>query len=105
MKSKDEQYTLSHQYRQLSYRIVFFRYIFRCNLPTYDTEQEIYFQSKIDEIKMAVSNKKSAMAWKTVNDVSGRKNSNKAKITSISGEERIIVCHNYLKDLFGNPPK
>ena len=40
---------------------------------TYDTEQEIYLQSKIDEIKMAVSNKKSAMAWKAVNDVSGRK--------------------------------
>ena len=45
----------------------------------YDTEQEIYLQSKIDEIKMAVSNKKSAMAWKAVNDVSGRKKSNKAK--------------------------
>ena len=40
---------------------------------TYDTEQEIYLQSKIDEIKMTVSNKKSAMAWKAVNDVNGKK--------------------------------
>ena len=40
---------------------------------------------------MAISNKKSAIAWKAVNDVSGRKKSNKAKIKTISGEERIIV--------------
>ena len=40
---------------------------------TYDTEQEIYLQSKTDEIKKEVSNKKSAMAWKAVNDVSGKK--------------------------------
>ena len=46
---------------------------------TYDIEQEIYVQSKTDEIKMTVSNKKSAIAW-TANDVSGRKKNNKAKI-------------------------
>ena len=45
---------------------------------------------------MAVSNKKSAMAWKVVNDVSGRKKSNKSKIKAISGVERIIVWHNHL---------
>ena len=72
---------------------------------TYDTEQEIYLQSKIDEIKMAVLNKKSDMAWTAVNDVSGRKNSNKAKIKTISGEERIIVWHNHFKDLLGNTPE
>ena len=70
---------------------------------TYNTEQEIYLQSKIDEIKKSVSNKKSAMAWKAVNDVSERKKSNKAKIKAISGEKRIIVWHNHFKDLLGNP--
>ena len=69
----------------------------------YDTEQEIYLQSKIDEIRRAVSNNKSAMVWKSVNDVSGRKKSNKIQI--ISGEERIIVWHNLFKDLLGNPPE
>ena len=54
---------------------------------------------------MAVSNKESAMAWKAVNDVSGRKKSNKAKIKAISREERIIVWHNHFKDLLGNPPE
>ena len=68
---------------------------------TYDTEQEIYLQSKIDENKMAVSNKKSAMAWKAVNDVSGRKKSNNDKIKAISGEDRIIVWHNHFKYLLG----
>ena len=72
---------------------------------TYDTEQEIYLQSKVDEIKMAVSNKKSAIACKAVNDVSGRKKINKAKIKEISGEERIIVWHNHFNDLLGNPPE
>ena len=70
-----------------------------------DKEQEIYLQSKIDEIKMAVSNKKSFLAWKSDNDVSGRKKSNKAKIKAINGEERIIVWHNHFKDLLGNPPE
>ena len=54
---------------------------------------------------MAVSNKKAAMAWKAVNNVSRRKKSNKAKIKAISGEERIIVWHNHFKYLLGNPPK
>ena len=53
---------------------------------------------------MAVSKKKSAIAWKEVNDVSGRKNSNKSKIKAIRGEERIIVWHNHFKDILGNPP-
>ena len=54
---------------------------------------------------MAVSNKKSAIAWKAVNDVSGRKNNNKAKIKTTSREEKIIVWHNHFKDLLGNPPE
>ena len=45
------------------------------------------------------------MDWKAVNDVSGRKKSNTAKIKAISGEERIIVWHNHIKDLLGNPPE
>ena len=49
---------------------------------------------------MAVSNKKSAMARKAVNDVSVIKNSNNSY-----GEERIILWHNHFKDLFRNPPE
>ena len=35
---------------------------------TYAAEQTIYLQSKIDQITSAVSNKNSAIAWKTVNE-------------------------------------
>ena len=45
----------------------------------YQREQEEYVTRKIDEIEDAISFKKSALAWKTVNGlVSGRKKSNKA---------------------------
>ena len=72
---------------------------------TYDTQQEIQLQSKIDEIKAAVSNQKSACAWKKVNDITGRKKNNKAKIKATSGEERIKLWHNHFKDLLGKPPE
>ena len=72
---------------------------------TYDTQQEIYLQSKIDEIKAAVSNQKSVCAWKVVNDITGRKKNNKAKIKATSGEERIKLWHNHFKDLLGKPPE
>ena len=61
----------------------------RALYDTYDTQQEIYLQSKIDEIKCAVSNQKSACSWKVVNDITSRKKNNKPKIKSTSGEERI----------------
>ena len=72
---------------------------------TYDTQQEIYLQSKIDEIKAAVSNQKSSCTWKVVNDITGRKKNNKAKIKATSGEERIKLWHNHFKDLLGKPPE
>ena len=53
---------------------------------------------------MEVSNTKSSMVWKAVNDVI-RKKSNKAKIKATSGEERIIVWYNICKDLLCNPPE
>ena len=71
----------------------------------YDTQQEIYLQSKIDEIKAAVSNQKSACAWKVVNDITGRKKNNKAKIKATNGEERIKLWYNYFKELLGTPPE
>ena len=40
---------------------------------TYELEQTEYLQRKIDNITNAVSNQKSAIAWKTVNEISGRK--------------------------------
>ena len=44
-------------------------------------------------------NKKSSLAWKTVNEISGRKNSDKAKITTESDKERIKLWHKHFHDL------
>ena len=46
----------------------------------YQREQEEYVTRKIKDIEDAISFKKSALAWKTLNEVSGRKKSNKAKL-------------------------
>ena len=49
----------------------------------YQREQEEYVIRKIEEIEDAISFKKSALAWKTVNEVSGRKKSNKPNLKPI----------------------
>ena len=40
---------------------------------SYEKEQSEYIQTKIGEIQCAIRNQKSSIAWKTVNEVSGRK--------------------------------
>ena len=47
---------------------------------SYDLEQNNYINIKINEIQTAATNKKSAIAWKTINEVSGRKKSHKVKL-------------------------
>ena len=49
---------------------------------SYDLEQQNYINKKIYEIQMAATNKKSALAWQTINEISGRKKSNKSKLKS-----------------------
>jgi len=40
----------------------------------YELEQSVlYIQSKVQDIRESVANKQSALAWKTVNEISGRK--------------------------------
>jgi hypothetical protein len=45
------------------------------------------------------------MAWKTINEVSGRKSSNRAKLKASSQEERVKLWQNHFKDLLGKPPQ
>ena len=49
-------------------------------------------------------NKKSSLSWKAVNEISGRKNSDKAKITAESDAERIKIWHKHFHDLLGIQP-
>ena len=48
-------------------------------------------------------NKKSALAWKIVNNVSGRKNFNRAKLKDNNGKERTQICYDHFKELLGKP--
>ena len=48
-------------------------------------------------------NKKSALTWNIVNEVSGINNSNRAKIKENSGKERSILWNDHFKELLGKP--
>ena len=71
----------------------------------YEVEQTKYLQSKINVITNAVSNKKSAEAWKTVNEISGRKSRSKAKLKASSQEKRKKLWQQHFQDLLGKPPQ
>ena len=55
----------------------------------------------MNEIQTAATNKKSAIALKTINEVSGRKKSNKATLNSVSDKERFKLWHTHFKELLG----
>ncbi|XP_068691683.1 uncharacterized protein [Montipora foliosa] len=71
----------------------------------YRDEQKIYLESKISQIRNSVTNKRSAEAWKTVKEITGRKSSNSSKLKAPSQEERIQLWKNHFKDLLGKPPQ
>ena len=48
-------------------------------------------------------NKISALGWKIVNEVSGRNNSNRAKLKVNSGKELIQIWNDYFNELLGKP--
>ena len=56
---------------------------------------------KIDEIENAVTNKKSAIAWNAINEISGRKQSNRARLKAKNDKERIMLWHSHFKELLG----
>ena len=68
----------------------------------YDSEQNNYINRKIYKIQKAATNKKFALAWEIINEISGRKKSNnKAKLKANSDNERIKIWHKHLKELLG----
>ena len=68
----------------------------------YDAEQSKYVNRKIKDIEIAAANKQSSIAWKIVNEISGRKNSNSAKLKASSNGERIKIWHNHFQELLGS---
>ena len=56
---------------------------------TYCSEQKKYIQQQIDDIQVASDNKKSSLAWQTVNNVCGWKRTTQNKLKATSQEERL----------------
>ena len=58
----------------------------------YEAEQSTYFNIKIKDIELAAANKQSSIVWKILNEISGRKNSNSAKLkASNNGENQTMA--------------
>ena len=69
-------------------------------IKTYEKEQTDYVQNKIIEIHNAMCNKKADLYWEIVNEVSGRNNSNRAKLKANSVNEfnyGTFISRNYLR--------
>ena len=66
---------------------------------TYFNEQQKYIQFQTDRIENAFENKQSSLAWQTVNEITGRKKSTKAKIKASNQEERLEKWMNHFQNL------
>ena len=71
----------------------------------YQKEQAEYIQNQIDKIRDSVEDRQSRIAWQTINEVSRRKSTAKAKLKAASQQERVKLWEQHLKNLLGNPPE
>ena len=71
----------------------------------YIKEQTEYIQNQIDKIRDSVEDRQSRIAWQTINEVSRRKITAKAKLKAANQQERIILWKQPFENLLGNPPK
>ena len=71
----------------------------------YIKEQTEYIQNQIDKIRDSVKDRQYRIAWQTINEVSRRKSTAKAKLKAANQQERIKLWKQHFKNLLGNPPK
>ena len=71
----------------------------------YIKEQTEYIQNQIDKIRDSVEDRQSRIGWQTINEVSRRKNTAKAKLKAANQQERIKLWKQHFENLLGNPPK
>ena len=71
----------------------------------YIKEQTEYIQNQIDKIRDSVEDRQTRIAWQTINEVSRRKNTAKAKLKAANQQERIKLWKQHFENLLGNPPK
>ena len=61
-----------------------------------------YIHGQINKIRNLVEGRQSGISWQTVNEVSKRKSTSRAKIKAASQEEQIEMWKEHFKNLFGN---
>ena len=71
----------------------------------YLKEQTEYIQNQIDKIRDSVEDSKSRIAWQTINEVSRRTSTAKAKLKATNQQERIHLWKQHFENLLGNLPK
>ena len=71
----------------------------------YKKEQTEYIQNQIDKIRDSVEDRQSRIAWQTINEVSRRKNTAKAKLKAANQQERKKLWKQHFANLLGNLPK
>ena len=71
----------------------------------YIKEQTEYIQNQIDKIWDSVEDRQSRIAWQTINEVSRRNSTVKAKLKAANQQERIKLWKQHFENLLGNPPK
>ena len=64
-----------------------------------------YIQNQIDKIRDSVEGRQSRIAWQTMNEVSRRKSTAKAKLNATNQQERIKLWKQNFENLLWNPPK
>ena len=65
--------------------------------------QTEFIQNKIDKIRDSVEDRQSRIAWQTINEVSGRKSTAKAKLKAANQKERIKLWKQHFENLLTNP--
>ena len=70
----------------------------------YQAELENYLQNKIALIKTYLENKQSSMAWDTINEITGRKRTSKAKLRAESQQDRLSQWKSHFENLLGKAP-
>ena len=71
----------------------------------YIKERTEYIQNQIDKIRDSVEDRQSTIVWQTINVVSKRKSTVKAKLKASNQQERIKVWKQHFEKVLGNPPK
>ena len=71
----------------------------------YIKEQTESIRNQLDKIRDSVEDRQSKIAWQTINEVSWRKSTAKAKLKAASKQERIKLWKQHFENLLRNPPK